>query len=33
VTPTPFAGADASGTAGTAKTFSFKVTDTRKGKP
>ena len=33
VTATPVAGADASGTAGTAKTLSFKVTDKRKGKP
>lgn len=33
VSATPFAGADASGTAGTATTLSFKVTDKRKGKP
>jgi glucose/arabinose dehydrogenase len=33
VTATPFAGADASGTAGTAATVSFKVTNKRRGKP
>jgi hypothetical protein len=33
VTATPFAGADASGIAGTAQTLSFKVIDRRKGKP
>jgi len=33
VPATPFAGADASGTAGTAKMLSLKVTDKRKGKP
>jgi glucose/arabinose dehydrogenase len=33
LTATPYAGVDASGTAGTAKTLTFKVTDKRKGKP
>jgi glucose/arabinose dehydrogenase len=33
LTATPYSGADGSGTAGTAKTLSFNVTDKRKGKP